>query len=237
MNKSALLIVDVQHDFLPGGALPTIARGVVPAVNTLLQEAGFEVIVASQDWHPEVLSIEPTITSQCKSVRSFLFPTMLALVQDHISFAATHGKASGETLAANGTEYQLFDQHCVQGTHGAEFPPNLDISKFNKVVQKGADKDEECFSAFCSFGKRQDTGLADWLKQHDVGHIYVAGVALETCVRHSVEDALQFGFNVSLVQDACAPCDASAELGMLQHLQHAGCNIISLDSAVQANTA
>lgn len=162
---------------------------------------------------------------------------MVLLSQGHISFAASHGKSSGETLAANGIEYQLFDQHCVQNKHGAEFPSGLDSYKYHKVIQKGTDKDEECFSAFCSFAKRQETGLADWLKQQGVGRLYIAGVALETCVKYTVTDALKAGFCVTLVQDACAPAEADSETDVWQHLQRAGCSMTTIAEALEATSA
>ena len=122
-------------------------------------------------------------------------------------------------------EHTLFNAHCVQNTKGADFAAQLATTKFDKVVQKGTDQDEECFSAFHSFCKRSDTGLTTWLRQNNVSHVYVAGVALETCVKCSVEDSIQAGFVTSLISDACAPADAKAEPGVLKGMQAAGCCI------------
>lgn len=138
-------------------------------------------------------------------------------------------------MTVSGVKYQLFDQHCIQNTHGSHFAASLDSSKFDKVVQKGTDRAEECFSAFRSFGTRRDTGLADWLRQLSVGHVYVVGVALETCVKHTVKDALEYGFLVTLVQDACAPANADSEHAIVQDLLQAGCKMTDLASAVSAN--
>ena len=159
------------------------------------------------------------------------------LSQDHISFAASHGKRSGETLSVNGIKYQLFDRHCVENTPGAEFPSDLNSHKYHKVIQKGTDKDEECFSAFCSDGKRQETGLADWLKQQGVVHLYIAGVALETCVQHTVTDALKAGFCVTLLQDACAPAQADRESDVWQLLQGLGCSMSTVADTLEAGSA
>lgn len=124
-------------------------------------------------------------------------------------------------------DHTLFNAHCVQNTKGAEFATQLTTTRLDKVVQKGTDQDEECFSAFHSFCKRSDTGLTTWLRQHNINHVYVAGVALETCVKCSVEDSIQAGFATSLVSDACAPADADAEPGVLKGMEAAGCRIIT----------
>ena len=160
----------------------------------------------------------------------------VTLSQAHVSFAASHGRASGETVKVDGITYNLFEQHCIQGTAGAQFASDLDTSRFDAVIQKGTDTDEECFSAFCSFGRRQSTGLADWLRHKEVRHVYVAGVALETCVKQTAEDALQLGFYVSLVHDACAPAEANAERDIWQDLQVAGCNMTTVAEVCEASS-
>ena len=122
----------------------------------------------------------------------------------------------------NGITYQVFAEHCLQHSRGASFPKQLEHFKFDKIIKKGTDKDDECFSAFASFGKHRDTGLADYLKQNGIKDLYIAGVTLEQCVLHSVKHAIQAGFEVFLLVDACAPVDADAEKQTIQELQHFG---------------
>ncbi|KAL0030645.1 hypothetical protein WJX77_000555 [Trebouxia sp. C0004] len=151
MVKRALLVIDVQRDFLPGGAVPTEEKGILPIIVDLLSRKIFDLTIASQDWHP----------------------------QDHISFAAVHGKQPGQQVTVNGTTYSVFAQHCLQHSEGACFPKELELYAFDKIVQKGIAQDDECFSAFASFGKRQTTGLANYLKEQNIQQVFVAGMTLE----------------------------------------------------------
>lgn len=147
-------------------------------------------------------------------------------MQDHISFAAVHGKQPGQQVTVNGTTYSVFAQHCLQHSEGACFPKELNLYAFDKIVQKGIDQDDECFSAFASFGKRRTTGLADYLKEQNIQQLFVAGMTLEQCVKQTVQDAIQEGFETYLVSDACAPVDADAEAGILKDLHGAGARLI-----------
>ncbi|KAL0038779.1 hypothetical protein WJX79_007340 [Trebouxia sp. C0005] len=198
MVKRALLLIDVQRDFLPGGAVPTEEKGIVPIIVDLLSRKIFDLTIASQDWHP----------------------------QDHISFADVHGKHPGQQIVVDGTTYSVFAKHCLQHSDGACFPKELELYAFDKIVQKGIDHDDECFSAFASFGKRRTTGLADYLKEQNVQQLFVAGMTLEQCVKQTVQDAIQEGFETYVVSDACAPVDADAEAGILQDLHRAGARLI-----------
>lgn len=128
-----------------------------------------------------------------------------------------------------GFTYQLFVQHCLQHTQGAELPDQLKLHKFDKVVFKGTDSDDECFSAFLSMCKRRDTGLVRFLKHHCVQQVFVSGVTLEQCVKETAQDALQAGFETSVIVDACAPVDPDAEESTLRHLQALGIQLIEAD--------
>ncbi len=171
----ALIIVDVQNDFLPGGALP-VPRGdeIIPVVNDLQQQ--FELIVATQDWHP----------------------------RDHGSFAANHaGKKPGDRIMLDGIEQILWPIHCVQNTPGAAFAPGLETNRFARVFQKGVDSKIDSYSAFFDNAHRRATGLGDYLKQRDVTDVYLCGLATDYCVKYSVLDARQLGFKALLIVDVC----------------------------------
>jgi nicotinamidase/pyrazinamidase len=171
---NALIIVDLQNDFLPGGALP-VPHGdeVVPLANELQRR--FELVVASQDWHPP----------------------------DHGSFAANHpGKKLGDRIDLDGIEQILWPVHCVAHTRGADFVPSLDTAQIAQVFRKGTDPRIDSYSAFFDNGHRKATGLADYLKARGVTEIYVAGLALDYCVKFTVLDGCQLGFKMHLIEDA-----------------------------------
>ena len=146
----------------------------------------------------------------CLSLNFDLLATILSAEQGHISFAATHGKQPGESITADGITYQLFAEHCLQHSPGAQLPDQLQAYPFDKIIQKGEDIDDECFSAFASFGRRRDTGLAGFLRQHAVQQVFVTGVTLEQCVLQTAQDAIQAGFETIIIADACAPVDPQA---------------------------
>ena len=147
-------------------------------------------------------------------------------MQEHISFAATHNQEPGQSATVDGFTYQLFVEHCLQHTQGAELPDQLKLHNFDKIVRKGTDPEDECFSAFCSMQKRKDTGLERFLKDHCVHQVYVTGVTLEQCVKETAQDALQAGFETFIIGDACAPVDPGAEEPTLQHLQALGAQVV-----------
>jgi nicotinamidase/pyrazinamidase len=171
----ALVIVDLQNDFLSGGALP-VPHGdeVIPLANEL--QSCFELVVATQDWHPA----------------------------DHGSFAANHpGKKPGDRIMLNGIEQILWPVHCVQNTPGAQFAASFDTKRIGRVFQKGTDPKIDSYSAFFDNAHRRSTGLGDYLKERSVTDIYLAGLALDYCVKYSVLDAQQLGFNAHVIADAC----------------------------------
>jgi nicotinamidase/pyrazinamidase len=171
----ALIMVDLQNDFVPGGALP-VSEGneVIPLANELQNH--FELIVATQDWHPP----------------------------NHGSFAANHpGKNPGDRIPLDGIEQILWPVHCVEKTPGADFVPSLDRSRLTRVFRKGTDARIDSYSAFFDNAHRRATGLGDYLKQQSVTDIYLLGLALDYCVKFSVLDARQLGFNTYVIVDAC----------------------------------
>jgi nicotinamidase/pyrazinamidase len=172
---NALIIVDLQNDFLPGGALP-VPHGdeVIPLANEVQQR--FELVVATQDWHPP----------------------------DHGSFAANHpGKKPGDRIILDSIEQILWPVHCVQNTHGAEFAPAFDTSRIAHVFHKGVERNIDSYSTFFDNAHRRHTGLADYLKQRSIKDIYLMGLALDYCVKYSVLDARQLGLNTHVILDGC----------------------------------
>ena len=170
----ALIIVDVQNDFIPGGAL-AVAEGdmVVPIINQL--QAKFDFIVATQDWHPA----------------------------DHGSFAANHpGKNIGEFIDLNGVNQILWPVHCVQGSQGAEFHADLNQEKWRAIFQKGMNPQVDSYSGFFDNNRQGDTGLSQFLKENGVEEIFVCGLAEDYCVKFTVLDGLEEGFKVHLILDA-----------------------------------
>jgi nicotinamidase/pyrazinamidase len=169
-----LLIVDVQNDFLPGGAL-AVENGdkVIPVINRLQEK--FDFIVATQDWHPS----------------------------NHGSFAANHrGNIVGDIIQLGGSKQILWPVHCVQETKGADFPSSLHTKKWAKIFKKGTDPLVDSYSGFYDNERKKDTGLASYLKKHNVKEVYVVGLATDYCVNFTVMDALNEGFKTYLIKDA-----------------------------------
>lgn len=170
----ALIIVDVQNDFLPGGAL-AVKDGdqIIPIINKLQKK--FSFIVATQDWHPE----------------------------NHGSFAANHkGHEVGEFVSLNGVKQILWPVHCVQNSHGAEFHQDLDTNNWSKIIQKGTNPLVDSYSGFFDNNKNGDTGLGDFLKSEGVREIYICGLAADYCVKFTVLDGIDEGFVTYLITDA-----------------------------------
>lgn len=178
----ALLLIDIQNDFLPGGALAVPGGdGIIPIVNELM--SGFDLIVATQDWHPP----------------------------DHGSFAANHpGKAVFESVDLHGLPQTLWPVHCVQNTGGALFAPTLDTRRIARVFPKGTDPQIDSYSGFFDNGHRGDTGLGEWLKGKGVTELTLCGLATDYCVKFTALDALSCGFKVNLHLAACRGVDLQA---------------------------
>ncbi len=177
--KRALIIVDVQNDFIPGGALPAKNGGeVVPVINELEKE--FEIVAATQDWHP----------------------------QNHMSFASNHpGRKPGEVIELNGLQQVLWPDHCVQGSWGAEFHRELDMTRVDKVIRKGTDPQIDSYSGFFDNGRRKATGLEQYLRGREVTDVYVTGLATDYCVLWTARDAQSLGFATHVIADACRGVD------------------------------
>jgi nicotinamidase/pyrazinamidase len=171
----ALLLVDLQYDFMPGGALPVPdGDAVVPVANALMP--AFTLVVATQDWHPA----------------------------DHGSFAVNHpGTAPGDMVDLGGVPQILWPAHCVQNTKGAELHADLRAVDIDHIVHKGTDRNVDSYSTFFDNARQRETGLDKYLKQHDVDELVLMGLATDYCVQYSVLDAVELGYAVTVVSDGC----------------------------------
>jgi nicotinamidase/pyrazinamidase len=196
-----LVLVDIQNDFLPGGALAVPdGDAIVPVVNRLLPR--FDLVVATQDWHPV----------------------------DHGSFAANHpGKQPFENIELNGLPQTLWPAHCVQNTGGACFAPGLDTRRVARVFPKGTDARVDSYSGLFDNGRRSSTGLAEWLKEKGAQELWVCGLATDFCVKFTALDAVAEGFRVNLITDACRGIDLPAGniAAALAEMQAAGVRLVT----------
>jgi nicotinamidase/pyrazinamidase len=170
----ALILVDIQNDFLLGGALAVPdGDAVIPVANKL--QTAFPLVVATQDWHPA----------------------------NHGSFASSHpGKKIFEQIDLNGLPQTLWPEHCVQGTHGAELAAALKRAHIAKIFPKGTDEGIDSYSGLFDNGHRKSTGLGEWLKAQGVTEVFVCGLATDYCVKFTALDAVQMGFKTHLIEDA-----------------------------------
>jgi nicotinamidase/pyrazinamidase len=183
-NSDVLLAVDVQNDFCPGGALAVPGGNeIVPLINRTA--ARFQHVVLTQDWHPA----------------------------GHRSFASAHpGRKPFETIEATYGPQVLWPDHCVQGTKGAGFHPALDIPHAELILRKGYDPGIDSYSAFFENDHRTPTGLGSYLRERGFERIFLAGLALDFCVRYSAEDAHRSGFRTFVFDDACRAIAMSGSL-------------------------
>jgi nicotinamidase/pyrazinamidase len=184
MAASVLVVIDVQNDFCPGGALAVPdGDAVVPVVNALMQR--FEHVVLTQDWHPP----------------------------QHRSFASAHpGKQPFETTDLSYGTQVLWPDHCVQNTTGAAFHRALDLSKAELILRKGFRREIDSYSAFFENDRKTPTGLAGYLRERGLTRVVLAGLATDFCVRYSAEDAAAQGFETVIVEDACRGIDNAGSL-------------------------
>lgn len=195
-----LIVVDVQNDFLPGGAL-AVPDGdeVIPVINDLMPQA--RVVVASQDWHPA----------------------------DHASFASQHiGQTPGTVIDLNGTPQMLWPDHCIQHSAGASFAAGLDVYRFDWIVRKGDDRLIDSYSAFFDNDQKRGTGLESWLRNQHITSVSICGLATDYCVRYTVLDAIRLGFETTLIADATRavnlqPADGDAAIS---EMRRAGAAIV-----------
>jgi nicotinamidase/pyrazinamidase len=197
----ALLLIDMQNDFMPGGSL-AVALGdqTVRVANEIMSR--FEIVVATQDWHPA----------------------------DHASFASAHeGLAPGDEAEVEGALQRLWPDHCIQNSAGASFHSALDVAGITHVVRKGADKNIDSYSGFFDNGHLRDTGLAAYLRDRSASEVWIAGLATDYCVKYTALDARALGIQTSVVVDACRGVDLNAgdvEAALAEMLA-AGCSMVS----------
>ena len=179
-----LIVVDVQNDFMPGGALAVPGGDeVLPVVNRLA--ARFDNVVLTQDWHP----------------------------RDHASFASSHpGRKPFESIDLAYGRQVLWPEHCVQGTPGAAFHAALDATRAQLVIRKGFHRDIDSYSGFLEADRSTPTGLAGYLKERGLRELYVCGLATDFCVAWTALDAVGAGFDVTVIEDACRAIDLEGSL-------------------------
>jgi nicotinamidase/pyrazinamidase len=196
--SDALIVVDVQNDFCPGGALAVPdGDAVVPVINRLQER--FQTVVLTQDWHPA----------------------------DHRSFASQHGlEPFGTVEMAYGSQV-LWPDHCVQGTSGAALHPGLATERAALLVRKGFRAGIDSYSAFFENDRRTVTGLAGYLRERGIGAVTLAGLATDFCVGYSALDAAGLGLRVRVVEDACRAIDLAGSLAaMLAEMRAAGVEVV-----------
>ena len=195
-SSDALIVVDCQNDFCTGGQLATRnGEEVVPVVNSLMRQDGWGVRVLTQDWHPPA----------------------------HASFASSHpGKSPFESVTLSYDTQTLWPDHCIQGSNGAEFHPELILPSNALLVRKGFRPSIDSYSAFFENDHSTSTGLAEALRARGIQRVFVTGLALDVCVRATAEDAANAGFSVVLLEDAtrAVPTDGGIEATRQSMLDH-----------------
>jgi nicotinamidase/pyrazinamidase len=186
----ALIIVDIQNDFTQGGALevPDGAE-IIPGVNALQSE--YDLIVATQDWHPPA----------------------------HKSFASNHtGQKAFDRILLDGLEQVLWPNHCIQGTPGAEFHPHLDLQRVEAIFRKGMNPDIDSYSGFYDNGHRKSTGLAGYLREREVTDVHVCGLAGDYCVYFTAKDSIREGFSTTVIENLTRSIDAARFTEAMQEI-------------------
>lgn len=206
-DNAALILVDIQPDFCPGGSLP-VAGGdeIVEPVNALLGRGLFGLCVATQDWHPEA----------------------------HVSFASQHpGHDPMEVIRLYGHPQVLWPDHCVQGTPGAQLHPGIDWSPVSAVIRKGSDPSVDSYSAFRNNwdagGHRPPTGLAGYLRERGIRDVWLCGLARDVCVKWTAEDAAAAGFRTHFLWDLTRSVDPEGDTTLRGDLERLGVRVV--DSA------
>ena len=201
--RTALILVDIQHDFLPGGAL-AVAEGdrILEPVRRLLEADPFALYVATQDWHP----------------------------RGHVSFASSHpGRAPFDRIEVHGYEQTLWPDHCVQGTGGAELHPSIPWDRVSAVIRKGSDPAVDSYSGFRNNrqarGERPPTGLAGYLREHGIASVVLCGLARDFGVKWSAEDAGAAGFEATVLWEMTRAVDPGSDDRVREELRRAGVGI------------
>ena len=202
VSRTALLVIDVQNDFIPGGQLP-VPEGdlIVPLINRLGDR--FKQVIIAQDWHPP----------------------------GHASFASSHpGREPYEVIELPYGAQTLWPDHCVRATTGAELHKDLNLPHAQLIIRKGCNPDIDSYSAFLEADRKTTTGLAGYLKERGIDTLYLVGLALDFCVMFSALDARAAGFNVFVVLDACRAIDLDGSLAAaIERMQVAGVVLVSAD--------
>ena len=197
--KKALLVIDVQNDFCPAGALE-VAGGneIIPYINE--EMAKYECVVLTQDWHPK----------------------------GHSSFATSHeGKNPLELIKMPYGDQVLWPDHCVQGSKGSEFHPDLNIEQANAIIRKGSNPFIDSYSAFFENDKKTPTGLDGYLKSLEIEKINLVGLATDFCVNYSAQDAANLGYKVSVLEKMCRAIDLNGSLAAAKsEMQNCGVEFI-----------
>ncbi|HVC90899.1 MAG TPA: bifunctional nicotinamidase/pyrazinamidase [Acidobacteriaceae bacterium] len=182
----ALLIIDLQNDFCPGGSLPISgAHAIVPLINALVIH--FPHIILTQDWHPPA----------------------------HISFASTHpNQQPYQMVEAPYGPQTLWPDHCLQQTPGAQFHPDLDVHQAEYILRKGVRPNLDSYSAFLENDHTTSTGLAGYLRERNLSRLFLCGLAYDFCVLYSAIDGKQLGFETIVIEDACRPVNLSGPAGL-----------------------
>ncbi|MEX2527222.1 MAG: bifunctional nicotinamidase/pyrazinamidase [Gemmatimonadota bacterium] len=204
-GNTALLLVDIQPDFLPGGALEVgDGDAILQPVTRLMESGRFPLQVATQDWHPA----------------------------GHVSFSSVHsGKDPFATMELHGHEQVLWPDHCVQGTPGAELDPRLPWQRVSAVIRKGMDPQVDSYSGFRNNwdaqGRRPTTGLAGFLKERGVDTVVVCGLARDYCVQWTAQDAAEAGFRTILLWDLTRAVDPGSDDAVREALEERGVEVVS----------
>jgi nicotinamidase/pyrazinamidase len=198
------LVVDIQHDFLPGGALAvTGGDAILAPIRRLLETESFGCVIATQDWHPK----------------------------RHISFASSHpDRKPFETITLYGREQVLWPDHCVAGSAGAALHPSLPLDEVDAIIRKGTDRKVDSYSAFRNnwdeHGNRPPTGLAGYLRERGITDVHICGLARDYCVLWSSEDAADAGFATTALWDLTRPVDPASDATVRAALEKKGIRIV-----------
>ncbi len=207
-RRTVLLLVDIQPDFMPVGALPVAgADEIVEPTNGLMGAGVFNHFVATQDWHP----------------------------RGHVSFASSHiGRKPFDCIELYGHEQTLWPDHCVQNTEGAKLAPGLPWERVSAIVRKGMETDCDSYSGFRnnwnSAGDRPSTGLAGYLRDREIDTVYICGLARDVCVKWTAEDSAAAGFRTIVIWDLTRPVDAASDERVHRDLASVGVGIVDAAS-------
>ncbi|MFD2598156.1 bifunctional nicotinamidase/pyrazinamidase [Sphingobacterium corticis] len=194
----ALLIIDVQHDFLPGGSLAvTDGDSIIPVINGL--QKNYDLVIATQDWHPA----------------------------DHGSFASQHPDINVfDQFDLYGLEQVAWPDHCIQNTEGADLSPLLNTQLVEAIFRKGTSKEIDSYSAFFDNGKKKSTGLTGYLRERDITELHLCGLAADYCVYFSALDSLEAGFQTAIISKATKAIDKTIYMDKKEHFLQLGGKIL-----------